>query len=127
MVRIKNRFLLLKSKANRDYEKDINKKEITGVIHAGIRQKYGLFGSGCCLKTSAIYENIKKTGIVIVKTRFERVTMVKDVLELIGSSEMPFPYTFDIIHISGTLRGSKREAIRYDVNALRNPNIIETE
>lgn len=115
MVRIKQRYLLvqaLPSGYGNRYE--ITKAEFSRVILQHIQKYYGLFGYGCCSKLSVVYCNWIKTGVIILRCRFERVEMLKTVLAVLGTSKHPYPFRFNLIHVSGTVRSCKRNAIKYD-------------
>ena len=127
MVRIKNRYLLLKaSPGNGPKQETIDSGKLTEIVHAAVRQLFGIVGSGSCLRTSALYANLEGTGVAIVRTRFERTEMVgagrsdaqvKTAIAHIGHSDMPFPYAFDVVHVSGTIRSCKKSAVKLDRQA----------
>ncbi|EDR26657.1 ribonuclease P/MRP protein subunit POP5, putative [Entamoeba dispar SAW760] len=119
MVRVKSRYLLIHAVPSGIGEPiDIAKGEFQSLIVAGVRQLYGIFGAGCCLKTGIIYTNWLKTGIVIIKCRFERLDMIKTTMKYFGSERLPFPFKMNVVHVSGTIRSCKREAIKYDSRAI---------
>ena len=119
MVRVKHRYLLVQATPSSIGDvRYIDKTEIVSLMQAGVKHLYGIYGAGCCLQMSVIYNNILKTGIVIVKCRFECALMVKETLKRFGTPSMPFPYSMRVIHISGTIRSCKREAIKHDAQTL---------
>ena len=120
MVRIKQRYLLLQAiPSGYGKQSEITKGEFGKMVLQTVQKYYGTFGVGCCSKMSVIYSNWIKTGIVILRIRFERLEMMKNVLSFIGTEKDPFPYKFTLIHVSGTVRSCKRSAILYDVDCVK--------
>ena len=120
MVRIKQRYLLLQATPSGYGNRcEITKAEFSRILLQTIQQYYGIFGSGCCQKLSVIYCNWMRTGIIILRCRFERLEMLKTALAFLGTEKNQFPFEFKLVHVSGTVRSCKRKAIIYDTECMK--------
>lgn len=107
MVRVKRRYVLLKLVRDETSAK-FNELEFKNEIISHIASAYGDFGVGCLSRGFVVKKHDPNDGYIIIQLRKGVHEMVMSILPMVTQVNGK-PCGFNMLHLSGTLRGSFKQ------------------
>jgi RNase P/RNase MRP subunit POP5 len=124
MVRVKRRYFVFQCHLSTSNNQiSIQSFQIAQILEKAIARYYGDYGAACFLRNLSIIYCNEKTGLIIVRCLRDD----KHLLQTASTFITKFiddlnPFSFQTLHLSGSIRQCKRFLVKYSIEQLLHMN-----